>query len=222
MTREKAKTEKKPEKKPTSSKKQAEPLGDLNEQLVKTPCIQSITQAVKFIGENIEATAVTVQSLVKGQNEQKKETDDKINAVADAVGILNSELTKLVQAIRGGSLPAKPETGEKPVDTGPGSNQGVETPPAQPKPQTLGERALSVADILTRLAGLSQGSQDRGITSTEEGIAKGFDMMMATMGGMAKVMGEWRKGFLEEFKTSLEVAKMVTGKGMGKTRHLEE
>jgi len=180
------------QKKPTSSEKQSDSLANFNEQLVKTPCIQSLAQAVAGLGQGIEKTATTVQDLAKSSSDRKKETDSKMEALAGAIGTLNGEFTKLVQGLKGGSLSTPPKEEATPSNASapaPNPDQAIK-PEAPPKPPSLGEKATGIAEILTRLAMIGSQPQGQGVTSTEEGIAKGFEMMMATMGGMAKVMGE--------------------------------
>ena len=203
----------KKKKDPSSLTPKKQPAEVFNEALLSAPYVQALNK--KLIGFD----------------SQIEEVSKKISMLSGAVESLGGSIVKISQALSGEKAPAGPVAPVAPIGSptlapaAPVAESPVTQPtevigPTVPAEPSKADKLLGWATILAELA--KQGGNSPPASATEEGMAKGLELMMKTMGGMATVMAELRKGFVDEFKTSIEVVKMM---GLGgkpkKEPHLE-
>ena len=77
---------------------------------------------------------------------------------------------------------------------------GNTNPPQLQNPTSAGDKLMYWGSLLAKLAELGRPSSPPPPSSTEEGLGKGFDMMVGAFTKLLQIQSAFRKNFLEELR----------------------
>ena len=187
---------------------------NFEESLSQSPIIKSISQGLVEVSQSI----VGLQEKITQSVEQRvNQTEEKVGKLAEAISAVTQLITSQAQSSN------NPQTQNLPAPANPNTNTQL--------PQLAGtqDKLAYWTSLLARLAELGKPPAPIQTSSnTEEGLSKGFNLMMGVITKLMEVQSGFRKNFLEEIRDTFTIfPKALKGERIVKKKskekeHLEE
>jgi len=185
-------TTQKPKKRGRPPKReQNQPASSNREEFLQnSSTIKVITQGITKLSENLAKFQENTNKAIEVIQERVNKTEQNITQLAQAVSTITEEFVNFTNSLKQTSSP-----GEKSSDSNNNNNSS-----SLPSPVTTGDKLMYWGNLLARLAELGRPSSPPPPSSTEEGLGKGFDMMVGAFTKLLQIQSAFRKNFLEELR----------------------
>ena len=188
---------------------------NIEESIQNSPTIRTISKGLV----DISSALVEIDKKTSQAVEQKvAQTEQKVTNLAQAVSLLNEEFTKFINAFKASPNPPSGSPNQPSGNPSPASNSSsadiVPSSNAQDKLMYWGS-------LLARLAELGKppASAPQPSSNTEEGLVKGFDLMMGVVTKLMQVQSSLRKNFLDELKDTFTIFPKALNQGKEKAEN---
>ena len=147
--------------------------------------------------ENLTVSLAKLQedtnNSIKELHERADKTEQNISQLAQAISTIGQEVANFI----------KQQASQQVSQNSPDNNKL----PAQNA--SAADKLAYWANLLTRLVALSAPQQQPPPSQEEEGLGKGFDMMVGVFQKLLQLQTELRKTYLDEFKSTLSLIPKV-------------
>jgi len=147
--------------------------------------------------ENLSVSLAKLQedtnNSIKELHERADKTEQNISQLAQAISTIGQEVANFI----------KQQASQQVVSQNSPDNNKL------PQNASAADKLAYWANLLTRLAALSAPQQPPPPSQEEEGLGKGFDMMVGVFTKLLHLQTELRKTYLDEFKSTLSLIPKV-------------
>ena len=155
--------------------------------LSESPTIKTISKALVDVSQGVIESEKRTSQLVE---QRVNQTEEKIGKLAEALSAITNYVTKAASGPQTQNPSASPE---------------IDKPPAQAGTQ---DKLMYWGSLLAKLAELGKSPAppiQQPSSNTEEGLARGFNLMMGVITKLMEVQSGFRKNFLEEIRDTFTI-----------------